>query len=86
MVDGLTVKDALVRWALEGKVTHAVGDVHWPNSHCPQGLCGVIERRSNCGSSTISVDQCTAIGCAWCPSAVPGEQNCINILVADGYK
>jgi len=37
VVDGLTIRDAVAQWALEGKVVHHVNDVNWPNPHCPEG-------------------------------------------------
>ena len=81
VIDGLTVRDAISQWALEGKVVHAVSDVNLGNPHCPEGFCSAIDRRTNCGFETTLEEQCLDIGCAWCPSTT--GQSCIHVLLAD---
>ena len=78
-VNGMTVKDAISRWAIDGKVVHAVNDVNWSNPHCPSSLCYAISRRSSCGNSETNEKDCISLGCAWCPDT-DADQNCINIV------
>jgi len=78
-VRGITIDQAMAAWALDGERVHFVDSIDSTNSFCPDGFCKAIRRRSQCGLSSISKEDCAKIGCAWCPEN--SQPSCVSVIL-----
>ena len=79
-VDGMRPIDAMKLFVFDNVPTHIMPSLAHSYPQCPNAWCKAIQRRTACGDTSISEEQCVQVGCAWCPQG--GErQKCIHIVM-----